>query len=470
MVYKSLLISVLSLIFVLNLPVEGLAQVSADAGNTLFRNQCASCHNRNMMQDMTGPALGGVAERWASYPQEDLYAWIRNSTAMVGTGHPKAVEVYNAWNKSIMPPFLNLSDDDIASLLLYIDGVYAGTYGPKVSGPPGTGEVAGTGGPFSSRFMYFLIVGFLAILALVLTRVLNHLKYLTDLRAGLDPEAPRTIWQTLTSKTAISLLVFGLVLFGGYTTVNNAVALNRQQGYQPDQPIKFSHATHAGLHKIDCQYCHDGARRSKHSIIPAANTCMNCHKAIKVGSEYGTGELTKIFASVGYNPNTDTYVDGYEFLSHDEIKRIYTAWIANNYVLENGTLDRRGERMMEEQWEGIVSSLTSPTKSHIHGPIEWVRIHNLPDHAYFNHAQHVTVGGVACQQCHGKVEEMELVKQYAPLSMGWCVNCHRESQVKFADNPYYSSYEKYHEEIQSGKRSGVTVEEIGGLECQKCHY
>ena len=99
-----------------------------------------------------------------------------------------------------------------------------------------------------------------------------------------------------------------------------------------------------------------------------------------------------------------------------------------------------------------------------------MRIHNLPDHAYFNHAQHVTVGKVACQNCHGPVQTMDEVHQFSPLSMGWCINCHRKTEVKFADNPYYQSYERMHKQMAKGEREKVTVEEIGGLECQKCHY
>ena len=133
-------------------------------------------------------------------------------------------------------------------------------------------------------------------------------------------------------------------------------------------------------------------------------------------------------------------------------------------------MDSDGELEVEDQWEGIVESLTNENKPQIQGPIEWVRIHNLPDHAYFNHAQHVAVGKVACQECHGEVENMEVVQQYSPLSMGWCVNCHRQTEVQFKGNEYYNSYQKYHEELNSGTRTKVTVEDIGGLECQKCHY
>ncbi|NND33095.1 MAG: c-type cytochrome [Saprospiraceae bacterium] len=472
MIYKSLLVRLSSLVLLLGLTLSVTAQPSADAGKTLFRNQCASCHNKNMVQALTGPALGGVQERWAEFPETDLYAWIRNSIALVESGHPRAVQVYNEYNKQQMQAFPNLTDDDIASLLLYIDGVYNGTYGVQPGVPTladGT-QPGGTGGIFSGNLFYYLIFAFLIALALILSRVLAKLKYMSDVQEGIPTEGPPSLWSTLTSKGTIGIIIFALIVLGGYTTVNNAIGLNRMQDYQPEQPIKFSHTTHAGLNQIDCQYCHDGARRSKHSVIPATNTCMNCHKAIEVGSKYGTAELTKIFASIGYDPLKDTYIEDYESLSEDEIKKIYTAWIANNYVLENGKLDRKGERIMEEEWEGIVSSLTSDTKPQIQGPIEWVRIHNLPDHVYFNHSQHVTVGKVECQQCHGPVEEMEVVKQYAPLSMGWCINCHRDTEIDFTGNEYYSTYEQYHKEIQEGTRSGVTVEEIGGLECQKCHY
>ena len=470
MMYKSLLIRLSWAVFFFSFSLISYSQPSPDAGKTLFRNYCAACHNRNMVSDMTGPALGGTQERWTDYPLEYLYSWIRGSQAMIAAGHPKAVELWNDYKPVIMNDNPSLSDDDIASLLLYIDGVYQGTYG--VSATAAEGEAGTVEEAKSLTWIYLVILGLLILLAIVLTRVLNRMKYLNDLAAGKVGAGakPATVWSSLTSKEVIGFVIFALVVLGGYFTVSSAIALNRQQDYQPDQPIKFSHVTHAGLHQIDCQYCHDGARRSKHSVIPATNTCMNCHKAIKNGSTYGTAELTKIYASIGFNPNTDQYIENYDELSEDEIKEIYTTWIANEYVAEAGVLDRKGERLVEDQWNGIVNSLTSETKEKIQGPVEWVRIHNLPDHVYFNHSQHVTVGKLECQQCHGKVEEMEVVKQYSTLSMGWCINCHRETEVQFTDNPYYVSYAKFHEEILEGSRDKVTVEEIGGLECQKCHY
>ncbi|MFN7119765.1 MAG: c-type cytochrome [Saprospiraceae bacterium] len=482
MVFRSLICRISSLLVLLSLACFAMAQDGAAAagggavdigeGKTIFQNQCAACHNKNMKDRLTGPALGGVEERWAAYPRTDLYSWIRNSQGLIAAGHPRANELWAEWKPNLMNNFPNLTDAQIENLLAYINDVYTK---PAVTGPTtadGTGTTAAPAKPNNTP-LFIALALILAILAVVLARIVSSLNYILALREGNAPARRKTLLETLTSKGVIAFIIFALVVLGGYTTVNNAIALGRQQGYEPDQPIKFSHATHAGLQKIDCQYCHDSARRSKHSNIPAANTCMNCHRAIQVGSQYGTGELTKIFASIGYDPSTDKYIPNYDSLSNEQIERIYKKWIADTYVKEKGTLDRVGEKTIEDQWKGIVAALTSKETgdNRIQGPIEWTRIHNMPDHVYFNHAQHVSVGQLECQTCHGKVEEMEVVYQYSPLSMGWCINCHRQTEVQFTKNGYYDNYyEKYHKEIANGTRDKVTVENIGGLECQKCHY
>ncbi|HQW72442.1 MAG TPA: cytochrome c3 family protein, partial [Saprospiraceae bacterium] len=197
----------------------------------------------------------------------------------------------------------------------------------------------------------------------------------------------------------------------------------------------------------------------------------NCHKAIKKGSQYGTEEITKIFASIGFDPSTDKYIENYNSLSQKDVGAIYKKWIKNQYLLNEGTsMNEEGKDFVKNQWNSIVSSLTNPNKSKVQGPIEWIRVHNLPDHVYFNHSQHVTVGKIDCANCHGKVAEMETLRQYSPLSMGWCINCHRQTDVQFNENPYYDSYIRYHQELKDGKRDKVTVADVGGLECQKCHY
>lgn len=469
MIYKTLISRALivSLFALFSLP-SFAQEADIEAGKTLFKNNCASCHNKNMKDDLTGPALGGLEERWADYPREDIYSWIRNSQAMVNDGHPKALELWNDWKPALMTP-LNLTDEEIENTLAYIQCIFDG------SCAPGGGEVisnlSADPKPVDNSRLFIILAIILAILAVVLARIVANLNYMIKTKDGEEVER-KTLVQTLTSKGVIGFLIFAVIVIGGYYTVNNAIMLGRQQGYQPEQPIKFSHVTHAGIHKIDCQYCHDGARRSKHSVIPSANTCMNCHKAIEKGSTYGTAELTKIFASIGYDPSSDSYLPDYENMTDAEIARKYKSWISSEYIKDNPDKAGQSEEVANTQWDAIVDALTDPKigDNKIQGPIEWVKIHNLPDHVYFNHSQHVSVGKLECQTCHGPVEEMAVVQQYSPLSMGWCVNCHRQTEVQFADNEYYKTYARYHEELANGTRDKVTVEEIGGLECQKCHY
>ena len=450
-----------------------VAAPNIEVGKTLFVGQCAACHAKNMKDKLTGPPLANALANWGG-DKARIYKWIRNSQATIASGDPRAVAIWNEYKPTIMTNFPNLKDDEIESILLYIDGVATGTYGPKpVAGGGGAGAAA-VGGPIeekSSPLMWVVIFGILATLAVVLSRIIANLNYASALKAGLPAER-KTLTQALTSKTVIGFTVFALVVLGGYTTVNNAISMGRQQGYAPTQPIKFSHKTHSGVNKIDCQYCHDSARRSKHSSIPGTNTCMNCHSAIKKGSQYGTAEITKIYASIGYDPTSGKYLDGYENYSEGQIEQVFKKWISDSYLADHNikNIDENGKSIVEEQWTGIKTSLTNDTKDKIQGPIEWTRIHNLPDHAYFNHAQHVAVGKVECQKCHGKVEGMELLAQHSPLSMGWCINCHRETKVNFTENKFYDNYKRYHDELKSGERTKVTVEDIGGLECQKCHY
>jgi hypothetical protein len=210
--------------------------------------------------------------------------------------------------------------------------------------------------------------------------------------------------------------------------------LGRQKGYQPDQPIYFSHKVHAGINQINCQYCHTAVTESKHATIPSVNICMNCHKVV---NEYVKGP--KLYDE-----------DGNEINGTREIQKLYEY---ANYKPGPGVT-----------WDANSAK-----------PIEWVKIHNLPDHVYFNHAQHVKAGKVQCQTCHGNIQEMDKVEQASELSMGWCVNCHRESKVAFnysdsTGNRFYSIYEKFHNDMKAGKMDSITVKDIGGLECQKCHY
>lgn len=474
MIYQRLLNFCAAALLLMLLPMSLMGQ-EVQNGKALFLEKCASCHNNNMVADMTGPKLYGVQDRWAEYP-EALYAWIRNSVATAESGNPRAKVMIN-WSASQMTAFENLTNEQIDDILAYIEAKGSGTLEPK-DGPKEDDKDVETAGGDNDWLGYALIFTLLLAIAL-LGRYINSLTRLSQQQAGTVVTAEKSVLGVLLGPGTVKVLIFALILFGGYTTVNSAINLGRQQGYAPTQPIEFSHATHAGENGINCQYCHDGARRSKHSVIPASNTCINCHANIQKGSKNGTKELIKVYAASGFNPLENAYIS--QDATMEEREGILEAWLRKTH-LEEWKKDEVGvNRMIEEQLASV--------KDMYNKPIEWVRIHNLPDHAYFNHAQHVTVGRIKCQTCHGEVEKMEVMKQHSPLSMGWCINCHRQTEVQFKDglseasgtpyegkntaNPYYTDYkyyEQYHSELEKGVRTGVTVEEIGGLECQKCHY
>jgi NAD-dependent SIR2 family protein deacetylase len=103
-------------------------------------------------------------------------------------------------------------------------------------------------------------------------------------------------------------------------------------------------------------------------------------------------------------------------------------------------------------------------------PIEWIKVYNLPDHVFFSHAQHVSAGEINCRKCHGNVEENDVIRQVTDMSMGWCIDCHRNTKVNFQGNLFYTQYTDLMEKIKKGEIDSVTVDMIGGIECMKCHY
>ncbi len=497
---STLIFRLLPLLFVFAFSGQLSAQADAAAGKQLFLNNCASCHNNNMKDKMTGPALAGTQDRW-----EDkglLYDWIRNSTRVIQeVKDPYAVALFKEYG-SVMTSFPNLTDADIDNILLYIDNkaAFGCAEPPCAPAPPtGGGGVAGGGSSKGGKMLSWILFGSLLLLAALLASVIARLNRMNKVKAGEDPGEAKSFMSTVLNKTVLGLIFFGLFLVGLFFIINSAIGLGRQQDYAPSQPIAFSHARHAGDLEIECQYCHDGARRSKHATIPGVNTCMNCHKAVKEGPTTGLTEIAKIYVSAGFDPESGTYIEDYENYSDEQIAEVMQSWFVGNVkddllaaknekytdfegnVLEDKLLadaEKKAEKMWANEVAGplhanMAKGLLKSNEENpfsLNGPIHWERIHNLPDHAYFNHQQHVTVGGVECETCHGPVDEMEVMRQHAPLSMGWCVNCHRQTEVQFADNPYYDSYELYHDQLEAGTLDKVTVEDIGGIECQKCHY
>ena len=388
-------------------------------GKSLFNSQCAACHKLN--RNLVGPALRGVS---AKYEKDWLYSWIKNSQAMIKAGDPQAVAIYEEWNKVAMNAFPNLSNEDIDNILAYTDYIP-----PKPTPPPGAPVVQTTASSSTNDIIIVLLSFVLLVLVMLLYLINKTLKSLVSQNTVFADQQKNKkgipIWKAFAkNQFLVFCSVIFLLLSSAYYAYGYMMQVGVDQGYMPIQPIHYSHKIHSGANQIECQYCHSSAKKSKHSGIPSLNVCMNCHMNI---AEYnGEEDLEK-----GYTK---------EFYTN-EIKKLYKA----------------------VGWDENSRTYTGETE-----PVKWVRIHNLPDFVYFNHAQHVNVAGVDCKTCHGPVEEMEILYQHSSLTMGWCINCHRETNVDLKNNEYY---QKIHEELS--KKYGVeelTAAQMGGLECGKCHY
>lgn len=377
-----------------------------DSGEQIFKQNCTACHSMTKAR-LVGPGLEGVTDK---YEREWLVKWIRNSQELIASGDERAIAIYEEYDKVAMSAF-DFSDQEFDSLLSYLASPPV-----AVAMSSETETVSSEGVSMNYSIVILIITIILLIIVFLLTSLKNNLKEVLGEPTETIPETIVNQYKLFVSNTANLVFVALItVLFVLRFTFDMLMGVGVTTNYQPKQPIEFSHKVHAGVNGVDCNYCHSSARKSKHSGIPSANVCMNCHTYISEGTQTGTKEIAKIYEAVGFDPDTRKYIEGYE-----------------------------------------------------EKPIEWIRIHNLPDHAYFNHSQHVVAGKIECQECHGPIEEMDVVYQHASLTMGWCVDCHRNTEVKMEDNLYYT---KLHEELKEKyKGQKITVDKIGGIECGKCHY
>ena len=371
-------------------------------GESLFKEWgCNTCHA--VERKVVGPALAGIYDR-RDLPW--LYAFIKNSSQVIGSGDEYAVNLYNEYNQLQMPAH-DLADEEILSILAWVRNTEENPPAAAVAATPVDGQPVAAEGAIPSQYVNLIIIGLIVVLLLILIVLAIMIRfvqrYLKE-KDGLSDEDTEIVNETfdllafLKSPTVIGIVTFLVIALGAKNVIDGLYTVGVQQGYAPEQPIPFSHKLHAGQYEIDCQYCHTGVEIAKSANIPSVNICMNCHNQVKTDSEY--------------------------------IQRLYSAQ-------ESGK------------------------------PIEWVRVHNLPDLAYFNHSQHVKVGQIECQTCHGEIQEMEVVQQYAPLTMGWCIDCHRNTAVNTKGNAYYDKLVEMHNKTS---KEPMKVEDIGGLECSKCHY
>jgi mono/diheme cytochrome c family protein len=388
-------------------------------GKEIFNANCAACHKLDAKA--TGPALRGVGNK---YEKAWLYKWIHNSSDLIKSGDAAAVKIYEEYNKVQMSAFPQLSEADIDNIIAY-------TMEP-IAAPPVTASTETVPGPNTNASgvsndivlgALALVMGILVVMLIMVNNVLRKVAATKGITVA--PKEPRiSIWKAFAKNQFLVLVsAIFMILAGAYFIYGYLMQIGIDQDYAPVQPIHYSHRIHAGSNGINCNYCHSSARVSKHSGIPSLNVCMNCHKSIaEVSDTTATEEYSKAFYD-------------------NEIAKLYKA----------------------VGWDKDNQKYTGKTE-----PVKWIRIHNLPSFVYFNHSQHVNVAGVECQTCHGPVQTYEIQKQFAPLTMSWCINCHRKTEVKMEGNEYYT---KIHEQLS--KKYGVeklTAAQMGGLECGKCHY
>ena len=491
--FKKFLTS-LSFIFLISFSLTAQQGDPAN-GKKLYNTNCAACHKLD--KKLIGPPLGGIADKRSN---EWLQAWIKDNNALRASGDQDAIDIFEEYNGMPMIAYPQFSEQDINDILAYTSGDAAEAeptvaaiqeVDPRVAvgkkifqtncaschkldkkliGPA-------LGGIADKRSKEWLIAWIKDnnalrasgdqdaidvfkeyngmpmtafpqlsdedIEALLLYTTVGDAKPVTAGVEGDVMASPRssTAWMSYIVVLVLLLLIVWVyvasnngflkiaatifvLLLTGYILFDTLMDIGVDQDYQPIQPIAFSHKIHAGDNKIDCQYCHSSAKHSKTSGIPSVNVCMNCHKSI---SEYNgpttsdkdkafyDAEIQKIYDAIGWDPENLTYIENYE-----------------------------------------------------EKPIKWVKVHNLPDFVYYNHAQHVTVAGLDCSKCHGPIEEMDEVYQFSPLTMGWCLDCHKTTDVNLKGNDYYATI---HEQL--AKTYGVekvTIAQLGGTECGKCHY
>ena len=425
--------------------LTGTFTLQAQDGGALFKAKCSTCHHP--FKDGTGPKLSGVKATWEENGADEatIIQWVKNWQD-AAAANPYANSRVTV-KPTAMTQFGNqLSDEEILAIFAWIDSQVEAT-----NDGPGGDVASADGGAVEeeeSSLGWIWIVLFAVFTAIILG-VGGVRRQLKVANPDIDTEGEEEMryseelkkWAWVNRKY-VGLGALVIVISLVVTLFQGLYSINIMEGYQPSQPIEFPHNKHAGINGIDCKYCHNSVTESRSAGLPTVNVCMNCHKQI-AGEGEQVAKIQKIYDAAGW----------------DKEKGVYT-----------------GE-----------------TK-----PIVWNKVHNLPDHVYFNHRQHVVVGGVDCAQCHGDMTKQAEVAMVQPVSelnkiegnvqltkstltMGWCIECHAEKEIAPGvltsvgsgyydeihkrlvkhDKPLYSSF------LEDDK---VTVKELGGWECAKCHY
>ncbi|WP_341652833.1 c-type cytochrome [Blattabacterium cuenoti] len=434
---------ILFFIFIFSFFLIEEGKLKADKGDVengmeLFKKNCTACHSIDLEKKMIGPALHGVTEK---RNRKWLHQWIKNNKSLRESGDQDALEIYKEYGNIEMNPFPQLSEkqiDDILSFIKNPDSIKKKEH-HEINH---NNEEDHENDKEKNQFLIKLITFCFGILSLILFWILYRIQILIRLINKGETKVStfrkknfiiNVLYKKVLGNDKKKWYLFScftgfFLLFGIYETWNFLMKIDVNKGYKPEQPIYFSHKIHSEINKIDCQYCHSSAKYGKVSGIPSVNVCMNCHITIheyngdylekgKSRNEYNK-EIQKIYKSIGWDPETRKYS-----------KKIH--------------------------------------------PIQWIRIHNMPDFVYFDHSQHILTGekaikklkkvNLVCNACHGEIQKMDTVEMSNDFTMEWCISCHKNVGID-KKNQYYKEY------FPSTTNKKITVDMIGGTECAKCHY
>ncbi len=375
-------------------------------GESLFKGNCTVCHAINEV--VIGPALRDVHERQS---EEWIYAFIKNSQKVIKSGDEYAVNLYNEYNKTLMTSF-DFSDEELNAILTYIKDESTKEVQVVVADVSDASGQAVDSSINSNNF--YLSLGLNLFLLVVIIFILFRFTNLSKKYVLLQDNQLKGKLLDDDDKEIVD---------SGFN-IKEFIKSNRVVGIASFLFIGiFVKSCIDGLYTIGIQQNYQPTQPIAFSHKVHAGQyeidCNYCHTGVNISKS----------ANI---PSVNMCMNCHNAIETDkpEIQKILTAYEENR-------------------------------------PIEWVRVHNLPDLAYFNHKQHVAVGGLDCATCHGPIEEMDVVYQYSELTMGWCINCHRETEVSSKGNDYYKKLVELH---NSSSKKPMTVEDIGGLECSKCHY
>jgi cytochrome c551/c552 len=418
-------------------------------GDALFKAKCASCHQPH--KNGTGPKLFQVRQKWTDGGAKEgsIYQWVNNwQTAAAGDPYAQSV---STWSPTAMTAFPDLKKEDVDAIMDWVDSQPdPAAAGADATATGGADAAATATTEESSNSWIWIILGIIFItIILAVGGVRRQLKFAAAENDGEEVNDQLTYTEELKAwawkyRLQVGLATLVVVIGVIVSLFLGLYSIGVVESYQPSQPIAFPHSVHAGTNGIDCKYCHSSVTKSKSAGIPSVNVCMNCHKQVTGRTPAQQEQIAKLYVAAGWST------------------------------------------------EGA-GKYTGVSK-----PIIWNKVHVLPDHVYFNHSQHVVVGAIDCKQCHGDmtkqvetpkvvpVEELNKIEGNIQLTkptmtMGWCIQCHGEKEISTGsidskNDGYYNEIHKrllnndktlYGKYLEDGK---VTVKELGGWECAKCHY